>query len=981
MDKPTGKESGKIRLTTLQSLVPEAFMLLVGCVSSVVVYDLIRGSAPGEDVISAGKGWLALVGLVGGVAITCTVLLYLLRASVSGTRLTRANLESEIEHQRKNLEAIFEASPVGLVLVDENTTITKINNVAAKLVGKSPQAMVDVQPGQALGCVHVADDAAGCGNGPLCASCPIRAGIVGVFTSGQPARGLEVPASLAIDGREVRLWLELNAERITLNTRPYVLVSIANITARKRVEERFRVLFESSRDALMILAPPDWRFTSGNPATVAMFAARDEKHFASLAPWDVSPNYQPDGQPSPVKAREMIQAAVREGSHLFEWTHRRLNGEEFPATVLLTRMEIAGQMVVQATVRDITDRKRAEHARQASLDRQARLNRLQQSLLSAGDLDDKLKEVTDAAVEIFDADFCRIWLTHPGDLCEDGCIHADVAEGPHVCRHRDHCLRLATSSGQYTHVDGEVHRRVPFGCYKIGRVASDQDRKFVTNDVTHDPRVHDHEWAAKLGLVSFAGYQLRPPDGETIGVLALFSSHPISQEDDSLLEALGSSVAQLVERCQAEEKLRTAHAELTALFEAIPSILIALRPDGRVARWNPAVERVVGLTADQAVGQLLGECPATWPSQTIVAAAVKCIHSGEQIELDELRFTNAAGSEGFMAMTVNPLSGGEIAAVIHGADITERRILESQLAQSQKLEAIGQLAAGISHEINTPTQFVGDNTQFIAESIEGLLTLIGLYEGLLGSARDGTIAPQVLAEARAYAEEIDVAYLREEIPQALRQSQEGIQRVTKIVRAMKDFSHPNVTEMTPVDLNREIESTATVARNEWKYVAELALDLDRDLPAVECLPGEFNQVILNMLTNAAHAIGKAIGDGMEAKGTITISTRGEGHWVEVRIADTGTGIPDEIRDRIFDPFFTTKEVGRGTGQGLSISRSVIVDKHGGTVSVESEVGKGTTFVIRLPVRANPARCDVDTPRDEDTWSEENAFCLSTTSQG
>ena len=196
----------------------------------------------------------------------------------------------------------------------------------------------------------------------------------------------------------------------------------------------------------------------------------------------------------------------------------------------------------------------------------------------------------------------------------------------------------------------------------------------------------------------------------------------------------------------------------------------------------------------------------------------------------------------------------------------------------------------------------------------------------------------------------DLGFLREEIPKALEQSADGVQRISGIVRAMKEFSHPS-QEKTPVDLNRAIQSTITVASNEWKYVAEIKTELDPRLPMVECLPGEFNQVILNMIVNAAHAIGDVVGDGGNGKGTITVSTRQRDGWAEVRIADTGAGIPAQIRDRIFDPFFTTKEVGKGTGQGLALAHNVVVKQHGGTISLESEVGKGTCFTIRLPLRA------------------------------
>ena len=232
--------------------------------------------------------------------------------------------------------------------------------------------------------------------------------------------------------------------------------------------------------------------------------------------------------------------------------------------------------IVVGTV-DITGRKRAEAALTGeavrfeqraeertgkTLMRQRSVSRFQHSLLAAAPLEDKLRTVADAIVRLFDADFCRIWLIRPGDLCERGCIHAQVHEGPRVCRRRDRCLHLVASSGRYTHTDGPAHRRVPFGCYSIGRLASGEEAKFVGNDVQNDPRVHDRAWASELGLVSFAGYQLRTPGEETLGVLALFAKHPILADEDALLDGLGSTVALLVKRAAAEEALLRRTAEL-----------------------------------------------------------------------------------------------------------------------------------------------------------------------------------------------------------------------------------------------------------------------------------------------------------------------------------------------------------------------------------------------------------------------------------
>ncbi len=218
--------------------------------------------------------------------------------------------------------------------------------------------------------------------------------------------------------------------------------------------------------------------------------------------------------------------------------------------------------LLMGSVWKIAERKRVEEERNITLQRQQEINLLQQSLIASSPLESKLKDITESIVRIFDADFCKIWLIRPGDLCEQGCIHAEVHEEPHVCRYRDRCLHLLASSGRYTHVDGKVHRRVPFGCYKIGRVASGDEHKFICNDVQNDPRVHDREWAHDLGLESFAGYQLRVRDGEIIGVLALFAKHTISPDEDAMLDGLGNTVAMVIRQSVAEEARKQKEREI-----------------------------------------------------------------------------------------------------------------------------------------------------------------------------------------------------------------------------------------------------------------------------------------------------------------------------------------------------------------------------------------------------------------------------------
>ncbi|BDI29874.1 hypothetical protein CCAX7_19250 [Capsulimonas corticalis] len=410
---------------------------------------------------------------------------------------------------------------------------------------------------------------------------------------------------------------------------------------------------------------------------------------------------------------------------------------------------------------------------------------------------------------------------------------------------------------------------------------------------------------------------------------------------------------QIAERLIAEQELQRISAETEVIFASIPSILIGADADGVVTTWNAAARLAFGVASSDALGEPLERCAVAWRWEQISEAVAECRESGAMVTLEHVHFQRTDKSEGVLQLRITPIrlpgGGDNEGLLILGTDITEQQILETQLAQSQKLESIGQLAAGIAHEINTPIQYVGDNTRFLGDAFQDLKGMIDCYEQLIDIAALAGAPAAQLERAKEALADADAPYLMEEIPKAISQSLEGVERVAHLVRAMKDFSHPSSGEKTLVDINRAIDSTITVARNEWKYVAEMALDLDPALPMIPCLPGEMNQVILNMVVNAAHAIGDVVGSDGGDKGEIRIRTRQDGDWIEIRISDTGSGMSEEVKNRIFDPFFTTKEVGRGTGQGLSISRAVIIERHGGAIAVETAIGSGTTFSIRLPI--------------------------------
>ena len=282
-------------------------------------------------------------------------------------------------------------------------------------------------------------------------------------------------------------------------------------------------------------------------------------------------------------------------------------------------------------------------------------------------------------------------------------------------------------------------------------------------------------------------------------------------------------------------------------------------------------------------------------------------------------------------------------------DVTEARRLVREMAQGQKLESVGRIAAGVAHEINTSVQFISDSVRFVRHALRDVPLALADYRALAAGALSGKDVTEAAKKAADTDEAADVDYFLKNAPDALDRALEGIGRVGSIVRSMTEFAHPDARTMADVDLNRAIKTTLNMARNEYKSVADLVTDFG-DIPTVHCHAGDINQVVLNLLLNAAHAITDVV-EGTSAKGSITVRTRALGDFVEISIGDTGDGIPEDVRGRIFEPFVTTKEVGRGTGQGLALSRGLVVEKLKGSLHFETETGKGTTFFIRLPKSA------------------------------
>lgn len=399
---------------------------------------------------------------------------------------------------------------------------------------------------------------------------------------------------------------------------------------------------------------------------------------------------------------------------------------------------------------------------------------------------------------------------------------------------------------------------------------------------------------------------------------------------------------------------REKERKFRAVFDQTFQFMGLLTPDGKLVEANQTALALAGGNGRELLGKPFWE--TTWwahstEMQKAVHRAVRAAAAGELVRF-EATLRSADGALRHADFSLKPVADerGQVVLLIpEGRDISDRKRAETELAHAQKLEAIGRLAAGVAHEINTPAQYVGDNLRFLEEAFGSLESLLAALEDLDCGVEPDDRSRGAMAEIETRAAALDTPYLRREIPSALRQSLEGIEQIASIVRAMKEFSYPGSDDKRLVDVNRAIRNTVTVAHNQWKHVARIETDLDPSLPLVPCIVAGLNQTVLNLLINAADAISDVVGDGSRGLGTITIRTRCEGDWAEIEIADTGTGIPEEIRSRVFEPFFTTKEVGCGTGQGLAIARSTIVERLGGTIRFETEMGQGTRFIVRLPI--------------------------------
>jgi len=558
-----------------------------------------------------------------------------------------------------------------------------------------------------------------------------------------------------------------------------------DITNRKKAEKalreseaRYRTLYESSRDAIMMLAPPTWKFVAGNKATLELFGARNEEEFITKGPWDVSPEYQPDGQLSSEKAKDMIEKAMKEGSNFLEWQHMKLDGKEFFATILLARIDLEGRELLQATVRDITEYK--------------------QTLESLSKSETKYRTLIDNIPQkVFMKDLNSVYVS-----CNESYAESLKIKSSDIVGKTDYDFFPKELAEKYRTDDKRI--------IELEKTES-IDEKFVL-------------------------------DGKEIIVNTVKS--PVKDEQGNITSLLGI-FWDITDRKRAEDTVKTAY---------------------------------------------------------------------EQLERSH----------------------------------RELKEMQCQLVQNEKLASIGQLAAGVAHEMNTPVGFVASNFQTLENYVKKIRDLLITYDELIGQIETlgKTELRNKVEGIGQFRDDLQIDFILEDIRGLFDESREGLERVTSIIQNLRDFSRiDRPGSRDEYDINKGIEATLVVVKNEIKYDADVRTEFS-EVPLVFCHSGQINQVFLNILVNAAQAIKSQERDG---NGAITIRTYATETEIVCEIADDGPGIAPDNLSRVFEPFFTTKPTGKGTGLGLSISYDIVVNKHHGEFFVESTVGEGTKFTIKLPI--------------------------------
>ncbi len=398
---------------------------------------------------------------------------------------------------------------------------------------------------------------------------------------------------------------------------------------------------------------------------------------------------------------------------------------------------------------------------------------------------------------------------------------------------------------------------------------------------------------------------------------------------------------------QARDLAEFRRAEIEKLISAISSLLIAVDANGKIFQINETAEKFFNIANSQTNGQLFVEVLKDYISpgmlNMIIEKGLGKDNSYDNFEIS-IQFKNSGAK--LLLGIINPLmdrDGQKLGFLLLAEDITHRKEVEMRRNLAQKLESLGKMMRNIAHEIKSPLQYIGNNSSFILDAFENLVKFVDVLKQSLTDIEKST-PTRVKEEIEKIIQENDIGYILEEGPKASDQIARGVSRVSGIIQSMLNYTHPDRNVLTQADIHELIENTLIFIRSKKKDIFEIETEFCRDMPRVPGYPGELIQVFMNLLNNAADAVQEKGKPGL-----IKITTSYNESEVIIAIADNGCGIPAEIRDNIYNPFFTTKEVGKGTGQGLSLVHNIVTKMHKGRIYFESQVGEGTTFYVHLPI--------------------------------
>jgi PAS domain S-box-containing protein len=711
-----------------------------------------------------------------------------------------------------------------------------------------------------------------------------------------------------------------------------VIIFCTDITGRLRAaealrtQERFLRAIIDANPSLIYLKDSAGRFTLANEAVAALHGT--------------SPGLLLGVLEADFLDRDLANSVFQSDESVRD-THKPHFVDEEPRHDAVTGMQRWYQMVKLPLVTpddpasrvltigtDITARRESQLRLHQDAERLAVTLEIQRAISSPShDLEDIRRTIVECAKSLTRASGAAVWYVEEDRLVLK--TGAGTAEG--------HVGMITSGAGRLAHLwttGGEVIQ-IP--------------------DTAVEPAV-DQEACRLLQIRSSIGVSIRQ-GGSIVAILGVTSTKPGSFTEDDVqgLRLLAGLMSAAMTRAAAAAESAETEARFRLLADSVPIMIWTSDHRHRCQYFNRHILDFTGRTLEE---ELAADWTADLHPDDIgprVADIGAALTERRAYQIEYRRKRHDGVYRWLLDVAVPRFTpAGEFCGYAGTCrDMTESKEAELALRQAQKLEAIGSLAAGVAHEINTPVQYVSDNVHFLQGALGDLLDVAVKADNLVeGTEAAGLAQTEPL---RAALKKADLAYLKEEVPLASDQALDGLRRITDIVRAVRQFSHPGSDDPTPTDLNAEIATTAAVSRNEWRYVADLTTHLDPNLPQVPCLASEMRQVLLNLIVNAAHAIADATAGEAGKRGWIEVASRLDGEWAEITVSDSGTGIPEAIRSRIFDPFFTTKDVGRGTGQGLAIAHTIVVEKHRGSIRFDTVLGKGTKFVVRLPL--NPPTAD------------------------